>query len=239
MSERPILMNTDMVRAILEGRKTVTRRVVKLKYGNTHLKMRTDKYGTRLVEVQNEEPGVTTVKNPDGTTTHRLLACIEKEPPYKPGDILWVRETWCESLGQAGKYFYRAYAGPRDEMKEYAHSFNKWHPSIHMPREAARIFLRVTGVRCERLQAITEEDAKAEGAEKMYPYTDPDTGKVAFLLHENGTYRAGFSQIWDSTIPKRPNMFDRYLSYLEYNPWVWVIEFERIKKEEAEHAKPE
>ena len=116
MSERPILMNTDMVRAILEGRKTVTRRVVKLKYENTHLEMRTDKYGTRLIEVQNEEPGVTTVKTPDGTTMHRLLACIEKEPPYKPGDILWVRETWCESMGQAGKYFYRADAGPRDGM---------------------------------------------------------------------------------------------------------------------------
>lgn len=86
---------------------------------------------------------------------------------------------------------------------------------------------------CVRLQAITEEDARAEGAEKMYPYTDPETGKTAFLLHENGTYRAGFSQIWDSTIPKRPSMFERYLYYWEYNPWVWVIEFERIKKELA------
>ncbi len=207
MSERPILMNTDMVRAILEGRKTVTRRVVKLKYENTHLEMRTDKYGTRLIEVQNEEPGVTTVKNPDGTTTHRLLACIEKEPPYKLGDILWVRETWCESLGQAGKYFYRAYAGPRDEMKEYAHSFNNWRPSIHMPREAARIFLRVTDVRVERLQDCGNMQAKDEGC----------------------TCSSQFARLWDSTVKPA----DRATLGWEANPWVWVISFERISKDEA------
>lgn len=206
MSERPILMNTDMVRAILEGRKTVTQRVVKLKYENTHLEMRTDKYGTRLIEVQNEEPGVTTVKNPDGTTTHRLLACIEKEPPYKLGDILWVRETWCESLGQAGKYFYRAYAGPRDEMKEYAHSFNKWRPSIHMPREAARIFLRVTDVRVERLQDCGNMQAKDEGC----------------------TCSSQFARLWDSTVKPA----DRATLGWEANPWVWVISFERISKED-------
>lgn len=206
MSERPILMNTDMVRAILEGRKTVTRRVVKLKYENTHLEMRTDKYGTRLIEVQNEEPGVTTVKNPDGTTTHRLLACIEKEPPYKLGDILWVRETWCESLGQAGKYFYRAYAGPRDEMKEYAHSFNKWRPSIHMPREAARIFLRVTDVRVERLQDCGNMQAKDEGC----------------------TCSSQFARLWDSTVKPA----DRATLGWEANPWVWVISFEWISKED-------
>lgn len=207
MSVRPILMNTDMVRAILEGRKTVTRRVVKLKYENTHLEMRTDKYGTRLIEVQNEEPGVTTVKNPDGTTTHRLLACIEKEPPYKPGEILWVRETWCESLGQAGKYFYRAYAGPRDEMKEYTHSFNKWRPSIHMPREAARIFLRVTDLRVERLQDCGNMQAKDEGC----------------------TCSSQFARIWDSTIKPA----DRAVCGWEANPWVWVISFERISKEDT------
>ena len=206
MSERPILMNTDMVRAILEGRKTVTRRVVKLKYENTHLEMRTDKYGTRLIEVQNEEPGVTTVKNLDGTTTHRLLACIEKEPPYKLGDILWVRETWCESLGQAGKYFYRAYAGPRDEMKEYAHSFNKWRPSIHMPREAARIFLRVTDVRVERLQDCGNMQAKDEGC----------------------TCSSQFARLWDSTVKPA----DRATLGWEANPWVWVISFEWISKED-------
>lgn len=229
MSERPILMNTDMVRAILEGRKTVTRRVVKLKYENTHLEMRTDKYGTRLIEIQNEEPGVTTVKNPDGTTTHRLLACIEKEPPYKPGDILWVRETWCESLGQAGKYFYRAYAGPRDEMKEYAHSFNRWRPSIHMPREAARIFLRVTDVWVERLQCLSLEQAHMEGQPRCNGGLAVCGGPQSCQDCEADTKNAvrWFSGIWNSTIKPA----DRAACGWEANPWVWVISFERISKE--------
>lgn len=98
-----------------------------------------------------------------------------------------------------------------------------------MPREAARLFLLVTRVRVERLQAITEDDAEAEGAEKMYPYTDPETGKTAFLLHQNGTFRAGFSQIWDNTIKSA----DRTTCGWDANPWVWVIEFEQISKEEA------
>lgn len=98
-----------------------------------------------------------------------------------------------------------------------------------MPREAARIFLRVTNVRVERLQDITEEDAKAEGAQKMYPYTDLETGKTEFLLHDDGTYRIGFFQIWDSTIKPK----DRVAYCWESTPWVWGIEFDRISKEEA------
>ena len=96
-----------------------------------------------------------------------------------------------------------------------------------MPREAARLFLMVTRVRVERLQAITEDDAEAEGAEKMYPHTDPETGKTAFLLHQNGI--GGFVCAWDNTIKSA----DRATCCWEANPWVWVIEFERISKEEA------
>ena len=106
----------------------------------------------------------------------------------------------------------------------------KWRPSIHMPRGAARIFLRVTGVRVERLQEITEDGAKAEGAEKSYPYTDPETGKTVFVLDEKGTYRSGFSQIWDRTIKPA----DLPVYGWAANPWVWVINFERISEEEAE-----
>lgn len=154
MKIKPILFNTEMVRAILEGRKTVTRRVVKLKYSNTHLEMFTNKYGTRLVEKQNEVPGVTTIKNPDGTTTHTLLACIEKEPPYLHGDILYVRETWNTLIGD---FIYRA-----DQKPEFKNP-GKWRPSIHMPCEAARIFLRVTKVYPQQLKDVTETDANAEG----------------------------------------------------------------------------
>lgn len=190
---KPILFNTEMVRAILDGRKTVTRRVVKLKYCNTHLTMRTDKYGTRLIELQNEEPGVTTVRNPDGTTTHKLLAAVEKTPPYRPGDILYVRETWGDGVTH---YLYRA------DYPDGSTYIPKWRPSIHMPKEAARLFLRVTGVRVQKLKDVTEADARAEGFGSRAEF-------IATIL----------KMYPDSTAES----------------WFWVIEFERITKEEAEN----
>lgn len=203
---KPILFNADMVRAILEGRKTVTRRVVKLKYSNTHLEMFTNKYGTRLIEKQNEEPGVTTIKNSDGTMTHTLLACIEKAPPYRPGDTLYVRETWSRSM--AGTYLYRATDIP------FIH--DRWNPSIHMPREAARIFLRVTDVRVGRLQDITEKDMQQEGV-----ITRPLLNDFEKFISQKS-----FALLWDSTIKPA----DRALYDWEANPWVWVIEFERCER---------
>ena len=226
---KPILFNADMVRAILEGRKTVTRRVVKLKYSNTHLEMFTNKYGTRLIEKQNEEPGVTTIKNSDGTTTHTLLACIEKAPPYRPGDILYVRETWSRSM--AGTYLYRATDIP------FIH--DRWNPSIHMPREAARIFLRVTDVRVERLQASFFDtgatvlacqkegiDIRDQCVECVAAYGSPcciDSESECGILDEVRSY---FSDLWDSTIKEAD--LSRY--GWAANPWVWVIEFERCEK---------
>ena len=124
---KQILFNTEMVKALLDGRKAVTRRVVKPQPKGRPVPMGNNSCWPGYFAIQGTEN----------------VIC----PPYHPRDILWVRETWCESLGQAGKYFYRAYAGPRDEMKEYAHSFNRWRPSIHMQKKAARIFLRVTEVR--------------------------------------------------------------------------------------------
>lgn len=203
---KPILFNADMVRAILGGRKTVTRRVVKLKYSNTHLEMFTNKYGTRLIEKQNEEPGVTTIKNSDGTMTHTLLACIEKAPPYRPGDTLYVRETWSRSM--AGTYLYRATDIP------FIH--DRWNPSIHMPREAARIFLRVTDVRVGRLQDITEKDMQQEGV-----ITRPLLNDFEKFISQKS-----FALLWDSTIKPA----DRALYDWEANPWVWVIEFERCER---------
>lgn len=193
---RPILFSTDMVRAILDGRKKVTRRVVKYKYCNTEMKMRTDKYGTRLIEIQKDVEGETYGKNPNGGTWHRVLPYIEKNPPYKYNDVLYVRETWCQVA--ANIFWYKADSKIQNIL---------WHPSIHMPKDAARIFLRVTGVKEERLQEITDEQAEKEGCSD---YTST---------------ALGFSDVWDSTIKKSD--IDKY--GWKANPWVWVIGFEVIE----------
>lgn len=104
---------------------------------------------------------------------------------------------------------------------------SKWLPSIHMPKEAARIFLRVTGVRLERLQDITEEQAKAEGAETAFEQNTHE-GPVIYL-DKGGYFYYGFKALWNSTIKKSDIQQYGWAA----NPWVWVIEFERISKEEA------
>lgn len=227
----PILFNTEMVQAILDGKKLVTRRAVKYKYSNTEIKMRTDKYGTRLIEIQRDIEGETYGRNQDGTSWHKLRPYIEKYAPYQPGDILYVRETWfyeqhMENLEQeepdlpsgrySRRYIYRA------DNPEYPVDMgvggNGWEPSIHMPKEAARIWLRVTDVRVERLQDITEEQAEAEGLKDDVEYCK---GKTA---------RAHFIDLWNSTIKK--SEISRY--GWDANPWVWVIEFERCGKPESE-----
>lgn len=150
--KKPILFNTEMVQAILEGRKTCTRRVIKKKYSNTDITFHEDKYGKRLVEIQNDAPAP--VKNPNGTTTYSLVAMEEIKKPYKVGDILWVRETWCRLqelddnenfIEGTEKYYYRAGDWPDVDFclkPDGSRSENiSWKPNIHMPKEAARIFL--------------------------------------------------------------------------------------------------
>lgn len=228
MKIKPILFNTEMVRAILEGRKTQTRRIVQQKYGNTHLEMFTNKYGTRLVELQNEEEGVTIIHNPDGSTTHRLLAMIEKESPYRRGEILWVRETCRTETVWQGSYigYEIAYkAGGKETFAGFPPMLPNekgiWRPSIHMPKEAARIFLRVTDVRAEHLHAITEDDAMAEGV----------TPEPPFIANP---YIRAFVSVWERTI--RPGQ-EKDFGWAA-NPWVWVITFERCEKPEGWPDKP-
>jgi len=184
---KPILLKTEMVRAILDGRKTVARQVVKPQPGN------------RLVPMPVEScwPGYF-----GECGTSRVIG-----PPYRPGNILYVRETWQQGLG--GTYLYKASAGLDLFMNKEGNLVSNipWCPSIHMPREAARIFLRVTDVRVERLQGIDDDGVVAEGLEIGAP----------------------FDELWDSTIKPA----DRALYGWEANPWVWVIEFERISREEA------
>lgn len=210
---KPILFNTDMVRTILDGGKTVTRRVVKLKYDNTHHEMHTDKYGTRLIEIQNDVKGETFGKNKDGTTWHKLRGYIEPKRPYRKGDYLYVRETWgvySEHWQEADYFMYRA--DYPDKSSTYVYSdgivcdLPKWRPSIHMPKEAARIFLRVTDVRVERLHDIMK---------------DPP-GPNNQIVREGCKYGCDFISEWENTIPKA----GRSQYGWDANPWVWVIQFE-------------
>ena len=190
MAIKPILFNTEMVRAILGGRKTQTRRLVK----PAQLRVLQSKFRKDHPEIDDK--------------TLILNTCV---PPCYPGDILYVRETWS---GWDDGYVYKA----DNTVSTYPTSLvDRWHPSIHMPKDAARIFLRVKGVYVERLQSITEIDAQKEGAE------------MRLIAREIWSYRAGFKRIWDSTI--KP--VDLQLFGWKANPLVWVIEFERCEKPEA------
>ena len=190
MANKPISFNTDMVRAILDGQKTVTRRGVK----------------PQPFDVRQQEDA----KCWCGHFVAENGKVLTDKPPYTTGDILYARESFWKR--PSGKYSYRAdYTGA---------SGWKWRPSIHMPREAARIFLRVTGVRVERLRDMTEQDAIKEGCEQGY--IDADVNRTIPAI-------SAFEEIWDRTI--KP--VDRAVYGWAANPWVWVIEFERISKEEA------
>ena len=194
---KPILFNTEMVRAILDGRKSCTRRLVKFLLGENPKWTGYIKDGLMLYNGRNEP-------------------CIRTQP-YQSGDILYVRETWCKGLE---RYIYRADYSDTEKFYQDGKEINmKWHPSLHMPKEAARIFLRVTNVRVERLQEITSEQICKEGVEVEDPYV---------LNGEEKRY--AFSNLWNSTI--KESDLDRY--GWNANPWVWVIEFERCDKPESE-----
>lgn len=207
MRERPIIFNTEMVQAILDGRKTCTRRVVK------------------GYIPKDAEFGYTAF-TPKGAISCRGIfetnypGYGEKffELPYHRGDILYVRETWCSAY-DGEKFFYLAdKLTNREERSLLNYDDVKWHPSIHMPKEAARIWLKATDVRVERLQEITETQAQAEGC---------NSG----LLTGPCTARGQFENLWNSTI-KKPDA-DKY--GWSANPWVWAIEFERCEKPRKEN----
>lgn len=216
MAIKPILFNTEMVRAILDGIKTCTRRIVK-------------------GFIPNDAVWGYTAFTPKGCISCRGTFADgygEKffKLPYQPCDILYVRETWehfecccCEGdehrncyrepqqsvLNKScGCYMYRA----TDEIYGDA----RWHPSIHMPKEAARIWLKVTDVRVERLQDMWASDVSKEGIRFNKPTAADEMLKA-------------FAKLWDSTIKKSD--LDSY--GWDANPWVWVIEFERCEKPEG------
>lgn len=222
MAIKPILFNTEMVRAILDGRKTCTRRIVRPPY---------------FVDGdENDKRSLITLRT--ATKNSSLYRQIGKMPypdaPYRMCDILYVRETWerfecwnCEGDERGncpkepqksvldkhsyGCYMYRA----TDEIRGDA----RWHPSIHMPKEAARIWLRVTDVRVERLQEMTGQDVLKEG---LNSHVHPQAS------YFDGNQREMFEKLWNSTIKKSD--LDRY--GWDASPYVWVIEFERCEKPE-------
>lgn len=204
MAIKPILFNTEMVRAILDGRKVCTRRLPRKQIEEKYLEY---------------EEWVCAVA-PPGSTWLREKEFYEEYPPYMPGDILYIRETWGEGYAE-GTYVYKA----DDKLAELP-TFKKtskilYHPSIHMPKEAARIWLKVTDVRVERLKDITEAQAEKEG---FIPQGLFDGAEITLPA----TY--WFSKFWNFTIKKSD--LDRY--GWDANPYVCVIEFERCEKPEEE-----
>lgn len=213
MAIKPILFNTEMVRAILDGRKSCTRRILK---------------GAIPFDEKAEYWNV--LKKGEWSGPICVEYVIKQCSPYQPSDILYVRETWSESY-EEGTYIYKA-DDKLTNLPEFRESSKLiYRPSIHMPKEAARIWLKVANVRVERLQEITEEQAKAEGAKQCYEQINTIENKpVIYLADDNrGYYVLGFKSVWNSTIKKSD--LDRYS--WNANPWVWVIEFERCEKPET------
>ena len=204
------LFNTDMVRALLGGRKTRTSRPIKLKYNNTHFEFRTDKYGTEFVEMQNNVEGETWGKNPDGSIWQNILGYTVPKHKYAIGDIMYVRETWCAAYdGEA--YFYFADRQTKREQKQLLDYYDvRWHPSIHMPKEAARMFFRVTDVKVQNIADITEEDAVADGFQDEV--MEPNFSRY---LAKNV-----FGDFWED-------------QYGKDMPWMWVYYLKLISREEA------
>lgn len=208
MAIKPILFNTEMVRAILEGRKSCTRRIVK---PQQLIGMLPDKCKNGVPEKFLKEKKL--MFKPYCDMTDIELINTAYKAPYQPGDILYVRETWKKAPN--GYYYYE------DWQRNDIADVTKWKPSIHMPKEAARIYLKVTDVRVERLQEITEVGIQKEGVE-----VDPKecVGKFDFISE----LFLLFQRLWDSTIKKSD--LDRY--GWDASPWVWTIEFERCEKPE-------
>mgnify|MGYP000512420846 FL=1 len=228
MAIKPILFNTEMVRAILDGRKTCTRRICKDANECTVPDM----------EFYNADRRTYAVHNFADKEHAEQLSIAERTCPICPGDILYVRETWQylyeldgneQVIEDTGKYYYAATDTiPFDAYVDengVTHDHTPWHPSIHMPKEAARIWLKVTDVRVERLQEITENGAKAEGAIDNRGFIHSPENEYD-RIH---TAREHFIKIWNSTIKKSD--LDRYS--WDVNPYVWVIEFERCEKPET------
>lgn len=190
MKERPILFSAPMVRALLAGTKTQTRHIVKARYRGTP-----DTHDIRF-------------DANDGLWYCERGQWMQSCPYGVPGDRLWVRETWA-CPGAVPRSDDPVRPGMRIEYRASEARAHGWRPAIHMPRWACRLVLEVTGVRVERLQDITEADARAEGAPLVAQFNAYD-----------GKHITGFARMWASINGE---------GSWETNPWVWVIEFRRTE----------
>ena len=221
MAVKPILFNTDMVLAIPDGRKTVTRRVVKPQ--PIHNEGFWEIYGAGWSD---------NIKKIYPMYGHSLYT----HAPYHPGDILYVRETWQymydldgndQIIEDTGRYVYAADGFDVDTWvnPDGTHRFGiPWRPSIHMPKEAARIWLKVTDVRVERLQDITIAEVIKEGCADIWI----DAARIRKLIDVAGN-KNEFTDLWNHTIKKK----DLLLYGWDANPWVWRIEFKRCVRPEV------
>lgn len=221
MAIKPILFNTEMVRANLDGRKSCTRRLVKPQPDEKHT------YPLGFVTDSTEKRDIGCF----GFGIDEYGGSVQyAKPPYHIGDILYIRETWQylyeldgneQVIEDTGKYYYAATDtipfNAYVDKNGVEHDHAPWRPSIHMPKEAARIWLKVTDVRVERLQEITIDGIRNEGLSSMAVHA----GDMEIALKE-------WENLWNSTIKKSD--LDRY--GWNANPWVWVIEFERCEKPE-------
>lgn len=220
MAIKPILFNAEMVRAILDGRKSCTRRINK----------DANDYVVPDMDFYDSDKRTYAVHNYSDKEHKDKLSIAERTCPICPGDILYVRESYSElSFG----YVYKA----DGENIDHLGNVIKWHPSIHMPKEAARIWLKVTDVRVDRLQEMKPVDVIKEGA-------CPDCWDCLNTYGESGSQccygteeqcsqcdevMMEWEKLWNSTIKKSD--LDRY--GWNASPWVWVIEFERCEKPEG------
>lgn len=198
MNVKPIIFSTKMVQAILGGRKTQTRRVMK------------------------PQPESPLYKLP-GRDEYFFGRCVENnyhdtvlKQPYQPGDILWVRETWGYARGGLHPEKGIGYSEILYKATDDSDDVERWRSSRYMPKEVARIYLRVTDVRAERVQDITEEGAMEEGF--PHQFDSP--------LHPYDGAAGAFIGTWDNLNAKRGYGWDK-------NPWVWIYTFERVEKPEG------
>lgn len=220
MAEKPILFSTPMVRAILDGRKTMTRRICK----------DANDYCEPLNSFIDNEKRTYAVQNYGDLAHTDYVSQCEVRMPICVGDRLWVRETWADLRGMGFgndpytdnpfNFAYKADIKPGSDSDRARIDYGvKWRPSIHMPKAAARIWLEVVSVKVERLQEISDEDRLKEGIRVTAP-------KAEDLLNDYKTAEMGkhaFIDLWDSINVKSGYDWDA-------NPWVWVIEFDREQR---------